>query len=309
VSFVDYDMNGMFDEGTDVRVNWDDMGPFMDAGFDGEFNEGTDTRLYDQCTFVGDELAFEAYDGMIAWGHYGDEGFVPEIEGFLPGLFGCGEQIDPGFQGNAEVGFHVMQAAQQGATYHFSMHQEFVNWNEFDDAWCDGGGPVVTPGEPDDKVKGFGVRYRSFGNTGGEEIYLGVGDLGVAANRNAEHHTWGASQHVTFTYDGAGNLAAYVDGVEKETYAGVGGSCADYMVMSVVARDAGTTVDFDNVMLDGYVLGDYNATASAWNSWTISGFDFSGPFTMEGDLLLNGTFSSSGGEELSKVELLVACGP
>jgi hypothetical protein len=36
----------------------------------------------------------------------------------------------------------------------------------------------------------------------------------------------------------------------------------DFMVISVVGRDAGTTVDFNNVMLDSYSLGNYSVQAA-----------------------------------------------
>jgi hypothetical protein len=65
-------------------------------------------------------------------------------------------------------------------------------------------------------VKIAGVRYRSFANTGGDEIYLGTGDLGVAANRTAEQVTWvkPGTYDFTFTYDpGVPELRTTVLGV------------------------------------------------------------------------------------------------
>ncbi len=172
--FVDYDMNGEFSTG-DVRVNWDDMGPYMDVAFNNVFDVGTDTRLYEECIFFGEELPFEELEGgLIGWGSYGDDGFVPELTGFLPGLFECGTQIDPGDAGAAELGFHIENAAQQNTTYKFSMHQEFVNWNEFDDSLCPG--PIVTEGYSNLTVKGrAGVRYRGRLFDGENEIYVGMG--------------------------------------------------------------------------------------------------------------------------------------
>mgnify|MGYP000665198746 CR=1 FL=1 len=56
---------------------------------------------------------------------------------------------------------------------------------------------------PPPPLKVAGVRFRSFGNTGGNEIYLGVGDLGVGSNRVEKGHFWSkpGSYPVTFTYD------------------------------------------------------------------------------------------------------------
>lgn len=47
--------------------------------------------------------------------------------------------------------------------------------------------------------KGVAVRYRSFTNSGSNEVYLGVGDLGVGGNRTESGYTW--SDPDTGTYD------------------------------------------------------------------------------------------------------------
>jgi hypothetical protein len=188
-------------------------------------------------------------------------------------------------------------------------------------------GVTVDEGEPVDKIKGFGARYRSFGNTGADEIYLGRGDLGVAGNRaqrNFGYTPWGASNGITFTYDQANDtLATAVDigndgsvdfTLEYPNLASqveaMGNGCTvgevDFMVLSVVGRDAGTTVDFNDVMLDSNDLGDFSGTGG-WFTWTVSGFDFTQGFTVTGELLLSGTFGTS--QELSKLEMLVGCSP
>jgi hypothetical protein len=80
----------------------------------------------------------------------------------------------------------------------------------------------------------------------------------------------------------------------------------DFMIISVVGRDAGTTVDFNNVMLDTNSLGNFSGTGG-WFNWTVTGFDFTQGFTVTGDLLLSGTFSTS--QEKSKLEMQVGCHP
>jgi hypothetical protein len=187
-------------------------------------------------------------------------------------------------------------------------------------------GPTVPPGEPD-KLKGFGIRYRSFGNTGADEIYLGRGDLGVAGNRaqrNFGYMPWGADNGITFTYDAVNDkLTTAVDIGNDDSddftleylnladqVAALDNGCTvgevDFMILSVVGRDASTTVDFHNVTLDSYALGNYSGTGG-WFNWTVTGFDFTGGFTVTGDLMLSGTFGTS--QELSKLEMLVGCSP
>lgn len=149
------------------------------------------------------------------------------------------------------------------------------------------------------------ARFRSFGNTGGEEVYLGVPDLGVAANRVAMHYTWVADHVIEFSYDGASTLTAKVDGTTLTYNTLTPNQPMNYLQFSVVARDAGATVDLLDLELDGVALGDYSATG-AWNTWHTpypTGLDLSGGFTITGRIVLTGSFGSS--QELSKVEMLV----
>jgi len=127
-----------YEAGVDFRIWWYDDGFYwLDENDNGEYDEG-ETTLIDDCYFVGEELAMEEIDGSLGWGHYNElDEFVPEITGFVPELFGCGTQIDPGYEEAVDFGFHIEQPAEQGSGYVFSMHQEFVNWNEFDDGWCE----------------------------------------------------------------------------------------------------------------------------------------------------------------------------
>lgn len=51
-----------------------------------------------------------------------------------------------------------------------------------------------------------GFRYRSFKNTGGSEIYLGVPDLGVAAHRTERNITWvSGTNNVTLCFNATAN--------------------------------------------------------------------------------------------------------
>jgi predicted ribosomally synthesized peptide with SipW-like signal peptide len=184
--------------------------------------------------------------------------------------------------------------------------------------------PTVREGAPINAIAGFGVRYRSFANTGGREVYLGVDDLGIGSNRVEKDLTWQSNNNITFTYDKlADKLITTVDAGKDGTidvtleYPNVASKVqsvtgklitdVDFLVINVVCRHSDTKVDFNNVKLDGYSLGNFHAEYSQWKTWTVTDLDFSQSFTISGDIVLTGTFS--GGEEWSKVELMVSFYP
>jgi hypothetical protein len=167
------------------------------------------------------------------------------------------------------------------------------------------------------------VRYRSFGNTGGDEIYLGIPDLGVAANRTAKDfgsQRWGAENEITFRYDPIEDeLHTIVRTGPTTTFTltypnfstqlplkgkTFGPDRLNLMQISVVCRDPDSqtsSVSLNDVSLDGHPLGSF--TASGWSDWTVVGYDFSQGFVLTGRLVLSGPFSTS--QELSKVEIKV----
>jgi hypothetical protein len=62
--------------------------------------------------------------------------------------------------------------------------------------------PTLKPKECDNLQKGVGSRWRSFSNTGGDELYVGVGDLGQSGNRNSAGFTYQSGTYpITFSYD------------------------------------------------------------------------------------------------------------
>jgi hypothetical protein len=164
---------------------------------------------------------------------------------------------------------------------------------------------TVAPGFDASAHLNAAARFRSFGNTGGEEVYVGVPDLGVAGNRVGTNLVWGADNAIEFSYDGASTLKATVNGTEL-TYATLTpGQPMNYLQFSVVARDSGATVELLDLELDGVALGDYSASG-AWNTWHTpypTGLDLSGGFTITGRIVLTGSFGNS--QELSKVVMLV----
>lgn len=167
------------------------------------------------------------------------------------------------------------------------------------------------------------VRYRSFANTGGDEIYLGIPDLGNAGNRTALDFgakKWGAENEITFRYDPVEDeLHTIVKTNQTTTFTltyphfsdqlaqkgkTFGPDRLNLMQISVVCRAADSqtsSVSFNDVSLDDHSLGSF--AASGWSDWTVVGYDFSQGFVLRGRLVLSGPFSSS--QELSKVEIKV----
>lgn len=74
---------------------------------------------------------------------------------------------------------------------------------------------------------GISFRARSFGNTGGEELYVGVGDVGVASNRAAGEKRWvkGSCYPFSLTYDPvADTLTGRIAG-QGVGHGGIAGHC------------------------------------------------------------------------------------
>jgi hypothetical protein len=57
----------------------------------------------------------------------------------------CGSQHDPGTTNSWRVGLHILQDAEQNATYYVRMSREEVNWNEWSVSSCDGYATYVDP--------------------------------------------------------------------------------------------------------------------------------------------------------------------
>ncbi|MCL7957431.1 MAG: hypothetical protein M8843_05410 [marine benthic group bacterium] len=165
----------------------------------------------------------------------------------------------------------------------------------------------------------FGARLKSFGNTGDREFYLGT-DIGSGVRVDADI-SWVKPSTNAFelSYDptGTGTLASSVvlpsETTKSLTYSDVAGtqsqctSGVDVLLLQVANRDDGTTVQFNNVAVNGTMLGNFSAPSGESRFWTLNGFNPASGFTVTGDLFIDGTFD--GGNELSKVEVTAACLP
>lgn len=168
------------------------------------------------------------------------------------------------------------------------------------------GTPTVSTGYDSTAILKAGVRLKSFNNGSGGEIYLGKPDLGIGANRVEIDFgytgQWQPSNHVKFEYTpvGTNNLKVTVNANIQYilTYNLGDASKLNYLQIDVVGRQAGTTVDFNNVLLNNYALGNFNGTG--WQTWQVKELDFTSGFTVDGDLVLSGT---QPGGETNKLQL------
>jgi predicted ribosomally synthesized peptide with SipW-like signal peptide len=297
------------DEALQFRA-WVDEG--VEPGFQGNDPYEGDNVWQDGERLLGSARASELTDTVWALAEGGDAPILAGTTGYL-GLSWCvGEFDDNGYCDGTEVN----NASQTDSWYTdimFYITQSRNNDNfSCDNVWDDKEEvrePVVELGSVDFEDYA-GARFRSFGNTGANELYAGEGDLGNGANRSEAGYTWvtPGSHDVEVSYDSTLNqVTAMIGGTSVTHTAGL--VCEpDALQFSIVARDAGTSVALNNVDLGGNALGDFlvsEGDASEWVTWNVSGFDFSSDFTFSGDLDLNGSFGSS--QELSKVQVDFGC--
>jgi len=179
-------------------------------------------------------------------------------------------------------------------------------------------GPIVTPGYSG-LTEAAGVRYR--GNSSGNEIYLGIPDLGVGGNRVETSYPtvyadWQDGTYaVTFSFDQAENKVVTTindnNGDSKsleydfDDLLAPGCPTANWNTMDINVVDRLTTGElaFNNVMLGSFALGNFDD--EGWKNWTVSGYDFSQSFTVSGDMVVQGWT----GSETNKLQIVVGCLP
>lgn len=175
-----------------------------------------------------------------------------------------------------------------------------------------------------DVVEGFvpydealmSARFRSFGNTGGGEVFVGVGDLGVGANRQEINLTWTDGDYpFVFTLDRVNDeLRVDVDGqmlvfpdlanqVATRTSGTYTYDDLNILQIDVAQRDAGSTVQIIGLTQNGELLGDFIPDSDGFFTWTSQGGCVVTPDTgtLSGTLRIAGPFGSS--QELSRVQL------
>lgn len=157
----------------------------------------------------------------------------------------------------------------------------------------------------------FGVRYRSFQPTGGDEVYLGVPDLGVAGNRNAQNINWASGPTTfdfTFTYDPVTDtLTSTVAGNAPLTYTFAPDLVIDVLQLDVVDRDTTGEIWLTNLMVNGESAGDFLVGGEGYNTWMLTDIASGPGLTVTGTINRTGTFGSS--QELSKIQILAGGSP
>lgn len=161
------------------------------------------------------------------------------------------------------------------------------------------------------------VRYRNFGNNNGFDVRMGV--AGFPSGQFVDYdsgsvYPWGATNAVTFSYDGVGTLTTTFPtnngtGSGSRTYAIGSLSPADYLKVFIACRHAGTTVKLINITLNGSPLPDLvpptcGSGTDVYN-WHLTGVNLAAPFTLAATIELTGFTPTMGGQETSRVEFAV----
>lgn len=182
-------------------------------------------------------------------------------------------------------------------------------------------GAFIGSGGPGTGESLAGNRFRSFQPTGGDENYLGIPNLGTAANRVQRQLDWMTSPtnpltsfDFTFEYDQAADkLVTTIFGGSLEfsgwsTKLGAAGKTKgatdlNALQISIGNRDAASDVYLTDMELDGIDLGDFNTPNPSFANWLVTGagMNLTDGFKLTGKLWLQGAFSGS--QENSVVNL------
>jgi hypothetical protein len=172
-------------------------------------------------------------------------------------------------------------------------------------------GPVVSPGYDSTATILASVTYRALINPGGLNGYEGIitGGMqndfyrGATCDGSTPYGSWNPVNHVKIVYNPTtGLFTAQIDAAYSYClqYALGNPAVLDYLQLDVVNRATGTTVNFNNVVLNGYPLGNF--VGSGWKTWSVTGLDFTTGFTLEGDLELAWpTPPATSGQETNKL--------
>jgi hypothetical protein len=175
------------------------------------------------------------------------------------------------------------------------------------------------------------VRYRDLGNTNANsDIYLGVNDLGVAANRVEKNYFGGSTtdsltpvgawlyspgvNRFSFTYDKA-NDRLITDVRTAHSYQLIYSNFStkranptldlNYLWLGLRGSATGT-VTLQNILLDGISIDSVTAPDATSRGFYLAGYNLNNGFTLSADLLLTGTLNRGEG---SKVDIAFGNAP
>ena len=182
-------------------------------------------------------------------------------------------------------------------------------------------------------------RARSFNNTGGRELFVGVPDLGIGANRSETDFVWSNDRTTLFTVEYSTPLdTAFFSAENAQTQTtrlvdfpnwlaransiknvNLDRQVLNYMTITVTVRDVDQIVLITDMQLNDTplqdsglsLIGAVNTGENAVTRYSISDFcfvnnDWEG-FVLAGKLTLSGGFSNS--QERSKVDFAVGYDP
>ena len=165
---------------------------------------------------------------------------------------------------------------------------------------------------------------RAVGTSGEKEVYIGVPDLDIAANRAEGELSYTNIVHFTLLFDAANNSfksTTNINGIDftttlnhlsiLATAAGKRTSLSDmnFMELQIRTQNATSAVDVTNLILNGQsITGPYTrANSPGISHWHLSNYNFGAGFTLSGTITLTGTFGSLA--ESNKVELTFGSQP
>ncbi|WP_308916935.1 VPLPA-CTERM sorting domain-containing protein [Jannaschia sp. LMIT008] len=149
------------------------------------------------------------------------------------------------------------------------------------------------------------TRFRSFNNTGGQEVYVGSGNLGSPSNRNAAEYNWApGSYDFSFTVDLANDvLTTTLPGLAPLTRAFTSDDAINAFRISVVDRDANGEVWLSDLSVNGESLGDVtDANDEGFQTFFVTGLASASTYSVTGTLNLSGSFGNS--QERSKLDIV-----
>jgi hypothetical protein len=164
---------------------------------------------------------------------------------------------------------------------------------------------TLTPGFDPEFDGEVSVRFRSFGNTGGEEVYLGEPNLGDPANRNAAQFTWAPGAYdFEFVVDLDNDLlSATLDGGTPLTYSYTGTPTINALQVTVADRDGSGELWLTDLVVNGTALGAVTVeTDEGFQDFMVSGLTAGlSEYTITGVINVSGSFGTS--QELSRIEI------
>lgn len=177
--------------------------------------------------------------------------------------------------------------------------------------------PVWIPGVLPDSEALIGARYANFGSNGGDEekeVYLGVPpDFTFNASGDL---TWVQTNLITFTYDdaGKGTLTTVINGGSPIEFKNVSDNLdgkesdlgdINFLQITIANNDLGTTVNFNDVFLNGASLGSFGGNGTY--NWSVRDDTLKSGFIITGVLRLLGMFGIE--PDLSMLEIKAGYAP